>query len=107
MQNAQPVLLGNGQSPAALQIRMVGPSVRAVPIRCPRPGAGWADIEACCSKISRNQRLPFAWRFRVSFNCSAQVLEWLLLLVLLASLLESWVVVAAAITMGDTVWLQL
>lgn len=72
-----------------------------------KAGPGWADTEACCSKISRKQRLPFAWRFRVSFNCSAQVLRWLLLLVLLAALLEGWVVVAAASTMGDTVWLQL
>lgn len=34
------MLLGSGQSPAALQIRIVGPSVRAVPIRCPRQDLG-------------------------------------------------------------------
>lgn len=80
----QCVLLGSGRSPAALQVGMVGPSVPAVPIVCPRPGARWTDMEAC-SKLSGSQRLPFAWRFPVSFNPSAQVLEWLLLLALLAA----------------------
>lgn len=82
-QNAQRVLLGSGRSPAAvLQIGMGGPSVRPMPTRCPGPGARWADREAC------SKRLPFAWRFSVSFNRSAQVLEWLLFALLAAGRLR-------------------
>lgn len=71
---------------------------RAWSAECTHSLCCWEVGRVCCStdrnggsfsagsahQMARARRLPFAWRFPVSFNHSARVLEWLLLALLAA-----------------------